>query len=184
MQTRGETSQAKCAYVTLVTSDTFCQGADVMLYSLQQTKCTADIVVLVTPQVSKQERHRLAKRGVTVMEVTPIENPNQSVHVEGWINSGYTKLHIWNLDYESVVYLDADVLVLENIDEVLFVLKGYCLLLTWFVSSFLNAPCSLPQVTFYHLNLEAEYHLNLHLPLNVMCFLSSRCISARQVQCR
>ncbi|CAM9286254.1 unnamed protein product, partial [Heterosigma akashiwo] len=31
---------------------------------------------------------------------------------------GYTKLHIWNLvEYTRVLYIDADALVLENIDE-------------------------------------------------------------------
>ena len=53
-------------------------------------------------------------------QVEPIANPNENVAVEGWINAGYTKLHIWNLvEYETVVYLDADIIVLENVDEVI-----------------------------------------------------------------
>lgn len=108
------------AYVTMITSDSFGQGADVMLYSLLQTSPVADVVVLVTPQVSKHERAKLSKRGARVVEVEPIANPNTSVHVEGWVNSGYTKLQIWNLvEYKQVVYLDADVLVMENCDEVM-----------------------------------------------------------------
>ena len=51
-------------------------------------------------------------------QVEPIANPNSDVHVEGWVNSGYTKLHIWDMtEYDKVVYIDADVLVLENVDE-------------------------------------------------------------------
>jgi alpha-N-acetylglucosamine transferase len=40
-------------------------------------------------------------------------------HVVGWAETGYTKLHLWSLvQFDHVVYLDADTLVLENIDEV------------------------------------------------------------------
>ena len=48
-----------------------------------------------------------------------IANPHaKKSHVEGWVNSGYTKLQIWNLvDYDKVVYIDADTLVLQNVDE-------------------------------------------------------------------
>eukprot|EP00939_MAST-03C_sp_MAST-3C-sp1_P000798 g798.t1 len=51
-------------------------------------------------------------------EAYPIPNPSATSHVEGWINSGYTKLHIWNfVEYSKIVYIDADALVLEGVDE-------------------------------------------------------------------
>lgn len=41
-----------------------------------------------------------------------------SEHEVSWANSEFTKLHIWNLSQlNKVVYIDADALVLENIDE-------------------------------------------------------------------
>ena len=56
---------------------------------------------------------------VHVWQVEPIANPNASVHVEGWVNSGYTKLHVWRLtQFSKVVYIDADTLVQANVDEV------------------------------------------------------------------
>lgn len=52
-------------------------------------------------------------------QVDPIPNPNTSVHVDGWVNAGYTKLQLWGLtQFKKVVYIDADCLVQENVDEV------------------------------------------------------------------
>jgi hypothetical protein len=78
----------KHAFVTMVTSDSFVVGADVMIFSLKETGTKVEIVVLVTPQVSKAQRTILEKRGAQVREVEPLANPSEDVHVEGWINSG------------------------------------------------------------------------------------------------
>jgi hypothetical protein len=78
----------KHAYVTMVTSDSFITGADVMIFSLLETGTKLEIIVLVTPQVSKAQRKILEKRGAKVREVEPLENPSEDCHVEGWVNSG------------------------------------------------------------------------------------------------
>lgn len=98
-----------------------------MLWSLARTMALSparcDLVVLVTPEIGAQARRKLAAaapgRRVLVREVNPIPNPHSHVcHVEGWVNAGFTKLHVWDLDeYETVVYVDADALVLECVDE-------------------------------------------------------------------
>jgi len=97
-----------------------------MLHSLIKTKTAHRIVVLITPDVSAASRDKLAGmqamgasgKVVELLEVPAIPNPNSSVHVPGWVNAGYTKLHIFNLtQYTKIVYIDADVLVLKNIDE-------------------------------------------------------------------
>jgi glycogenin glucosyltransferase len=112
------TGGANHAYVTLVTSDDFVVGAEVMLFSLHKTGTCKASVILVTPQVSPSAQKKLAASGACVIEVADIPNPNSNVHVEGWVNSGYTKLHIWNLtQYDKLLYLDADTIVVENVDE-------------------------------------------------------------------
>ena len=108
------------AYATLITSDDFFMGLQTMVFTLLQTSTTFPIVVLVTDQVGKTtiENIRRLSRQVQVLKVSAIANPNAEVHMPGWVNSGYTKLHIWNLvDYEKVVYIDADTCVLENVDH-------------------------------------------------------------------
>lgn len=44
------------AFVTLVTSDSYCMGAIVVAKSLQRHGTTRSIVVMVTPNVSEQKR--------------------------------------------------------------------------------------------------------------------------------
>ena len=118
------------AYVTMVTSDDFMQGAQVLLHSLAKhsrlpnERC--EFVVLCTDQVSKPVRRQIARAAsgkgrpaATMRVVEAIPNPHAAtVHVKGWVNAGFTKLHVWGLvEYERVVYIDADALVLDSVDE-------------------------------------------------------------------
>ena len=114
------------AYATLITSDDFLPGLQVMLHSLVKTKTERRIVILITSEVSAASREKLSSMKVMgassplveLLEVSAIPNPNEKVHVPGWINAGYTKLHIFNLiQFSKIVYIDADVLVLKNVDE-------------------------------------------------------------------
>jgi len=108
----------KYAYVTMITSDSFMPGLQCMVYSLQKTGTKIPICVLVTCQVSKITQLQIKSLGVKLVVVKPIGNPNTNSHVPGWVNSGYTKLHIWNLtEFDKVVYVDADTIVLQGIDE-------------------------------------------------------------------
>jgi glycogenin glucosyltransferase len=77
------------------------------------------IVVLVTPQVSEATKIRLQSICNQTITVEPIICPYKNTeHEASWTNSELTKLHVWNLlQFEKVVYLDADTLVIENIDE-------------------------------------------------------------------
>lgn len=91
-----------------------------LVYSWQKTQPKYPLVLLYTQALSRHGISRLQKLvNVQLQLVDDIPNPNTNVHVEGWVNSGYTKLHIFNLvQYDRIIYLDADCLVLENIDEV------------------------------------------------------------------
>jgi len=110
----------KYAYVTMITSDSFMPGLQCMVYSLQKTGTKIPICVLVTCQVSKITQLQIKSLGVKLVVVKPIGNPNTNSHAPGWVNSGYTKLHIWNLtEFDKVVYVDADTIVLQGIDEVI-----------------------------------------------------------------
>lgn len=112
------------AYATLITSDDFFMGLQTMVFTLKQTSTLFPIIVLVTKQVSKHIINNIEKlsspptMSILVKKVEAIPNPSKKVHISGWVNSGYTKLHIWNLiEYDKIVYIDADTCVLENIDH-------------------------------------------------------------------
>jgi hypothetical protein len=80
---------ARVAYCTLLTSDTFLPGLQVMVFSLQATGTKVPLVVLVTAALSEHTLTKLrATAGLIVKPVPDIANPNEDVHVEGWVNSG------------------------------------------------------------------------------------------------
>lgn len=119
-------------YATLLTSDAYAMGVEALVYSLLRVHARFPVVVLYTPQVTQPTLDKLTRffRGfetrlrVALTHVDDIAIPDavmhaRETHVPGWVNSGYTKLHIFAMEqYDAIVYIDADAVVLENIDEV------------------------------------------------------------------
>ena len=99
------------AYVTLLASESYARGAEVVLRSLAKHTKKAR-VAMVTAAVGPATRQKLKGAGATrIIEVAPIENPRDA-H-----DARYTKLQVWSLeDYGKIVYLDADCLVVKPAD--------------------------------------------------------------------
>ncbi|XP_024844217.2 glycogenin-2 isoform X2 [Bos taurus] len=119
LRERGEVSDQ--AFVTLATNDVYCQGALVLGQSLREHRATRRLVVLVTPQVSNPLRVILSRVFDEVIEVNLIDSADY-VHLAFLkrpdLGITLTKLHCWTLTrYSKCVFLDADTLVLSNIDE-------------------------------------------------------------------
>lgn len=119
------------SYVTLFTHDEFYPGVRTLAHSLFKTGTKIPLLILVTDTVSRVYIDRIAKDisernskadssvGMTVLfrTVEPIENPYKP-DVDSWKKCGFTKLAIWSLTgFQKIVYIDADCLILENIDE-------------------------------------------------------------------
>ncbi|XFG16879.1 hypothetical protein AB1E19_020503 [Capra hircus] len=109
------------AFVTLATNDVYCQGALVLGQSLREHRATRRLVVLLTPQVSTPLRVILSRVFDEVIEVNLIDSADY-VHLAFLkrpdLGITLTKLHCWTLThYSKCVFLDADTLVLSNIDE-------------------------------------------------------------------
>eukprot|EP00753_Platysulcus_tardus_P010676 PLAT2954.1.p1 GENE.PLAT2954.1~~PLAT2954.1.p1 ORF type:complete len:351 (+),score=162.19 PLAT2954.1:48-1100(+) len=106
------------AYATMLTNDDFYPGVQTLAYSLLRSGTALPLVVIVTAEVSAHVRAQLEARKCIVVEVEAIPNPNEEVHVEGWVSSGYTKLALWSLtDWDKLVYIDADAMVVRNVDD-------------------------------------------------------------------
>ncbi|XP_076903620.1 inositol phosphorylceramide glucuronosyltransferase 1-like [Bidens hawaiensis] len=117
-------SESKEAYVTLLYGDEFVLGARVLGKSIWDTGSTKEMVVLVSDGVSDYAKTLLQADGWIVKPISLMENPNQVRPTRFW--GVYTKLKIFNMtDYEKVVYLDADTIVIKNID-VLFKCGKFC----------------------------------------------------------
>uniref|UniRef100_A0A7C9A5D2 Hexosyltransferase n=1 Tax=Opuntia streptacantha TaxID=393608 RepID=A0A7C9A5D2_OPUST len=118
-------SQAsKEAYVTLLYGDEFVLGVRVLGKSIRDTGSKKDMVVLVSDGVSDYAKDLLEADGWIVDKISLLENPNKIRPTRFW--GVYTKLKIFNMtNYRKVVYLDADTIVIKNIDD-LFKCGKFC----------------------------------------------------------
>jgi alpha-N-acetylglucosamine transferase len=128
---------SRCAYVSLVTNADFAKGAAALVHSLKLTGTQADIVVMHTGGVGEEALARLRERGAQLrpVELLPTSaafnarHSRANVHQRNPFTKGnkpafhtpldnFAKLRLWELDeYDRVVFLDADTLVLKNIDR-------------------------------------------------------------------
>lgn len=110
-----------CAVVTLVYKNelfdnSFSLGAATLGRSLVKHDTRMTMIALITPFVTSYEKEMLHAEGWETRLVKPIENPNEN-HIKRF-SQIYTKLNIFSMvDFDRVVYLDADTIVTSNIDE-------------------------------------------------------------------
>ncbi|KAL6115552.1 gyg2 [Pungitius sinensis] len=109
------------AFVTLATTDSYCKGAIVVARSLQRHGTTRSTVVMVTPNLSQQSRLALEDVFDEVITVDGMDSDDHfHLYLLGRPDLGitFTKIHCWTLiQYSKCVFLDADTLVLCNVDE-------------------------------------------------------------------
>nr|XP_020478935.1 glycogenin-2-like [Monopterus albus] len=109
------------AFVTMATTDSYCMGATVVARSLQRHGMTRNIVVMVTPNVSQQSRLALESVFDEVIVVNVMDSEDHlhlSLLGRPELGITFTKIHCWTLtQYSKCVFLDADTLVLCNVDE-------------------------------------------------------------------
>lgn len=129
-----------CAIVTLIyeshlKDDGFILGAQNLGYSLLLSKTTHNMVALVTEQVSEDDKTRLGRAGWNIKTIKAIKNHHQNYNPK--YDYIFSKLQIFSLaEYDRVVYLDADMLVTENIDELCTCRGKYCAVME---NTFFNA---------------------------------------------
>jgi len=75
-------------------------------------------------QYQNHQKNDFEELGFKVISIELISNPNKTTinnEFSRWIDT-YTKLNVWNLlNFKKIVFLDADVIVLKNIDELFYI---------------------------------------------------------------
>lgn len=110
----------KEAFVTLVTTDSYVPGAIVLAQSLKSSSTNKRLICLVGPFVSAEQKGKLDE----LFELVPVEQ----IASKDWSKLSMigrpelihtlTKLHVWKLTFlEKAVFMDADMMVLKNIDD-------------------------------------------------------------------
>lgn len=109
------------AAVSLVTSRQYVIGAMVLGHSLRRTGWRHDTLLMVTSEVPRPDREKLGRYWQHLVEVPLIENPNpEDEQGTDYFGTTYTKLRVWEqTEYSKLVYLDADTIVLNRLDELL-----------------------------------------------------------------
>ncbi|XP_074517617.1 glycogenin-1a [Sebastes fasciatus] len=109
------------AFVTLATNDSYAKGAMVLGQSLRNHNTTRKLVALIGPHVAEPCRDAL-RSIFDEVRVVDIMDSGDAAHLSLMkrpdLGVTFTKLHCWTLThYSKCVFLDADTLVLSNIDE-------------------------------------------------------------------
>ncbi|MCA9873521.1 MAG: hypothetical protein KC441_07700 [Anaerolineales bacterium] len=116
------------AFVTLLMlNDSYLPGVLLQAYQLRLQATQADLLCLVTPEISPAARQALAVLFDFVVEVPPIYVPHDRAQRRQYLPFVFTKLHALRLGqdgdlgfaYDRVVLLDADLLPLRQFDDLL-----------------------------------------------------------------
>lgn len=127
---------ARCAYVTLVTNEDYTPGAIALINSLRFTQSHADIVILYTDGVMDSALECFEAAGARPVKAQPLDvsdafrarHQRDRIHKTAPFLKGakpnfhtpldnFCKLRLWQMEeYEACVFIDADAIVLRNID--------------------------------------------------------------------
>lgn len=109
------------SFVTLATNDNYVLGALTLAHSLKQVSTTRSLTVLITNNVtpSLQDLMRSVFDNVVTVDVMDSKDTvNLELLKRPELGVTFTKLHCWRLvQFKKCVFLDADTLVLKNVDE-------------------------------------------------------------------
>ncbi|AYV79553.1 MAG: glycosyltransferase [Faunusvirus sp.] len=114
--------KSRYAYLTLVMlGDLYISAALVLAYSIRLSNTKADIVVLVTNDVTQAGRDALKLVYDRVIEIDYIKVLSDRVRKDPkrqYLNYVFTKFNLFKLvEYEKIILLDADAIVLKYYDH-------------------------------------------------------------------
>ena len=137
---RGVDAKYPFAFVTLVTNNDYAMGALALARSIFLTGTPADVVVLHTGGAPEEGLKHLADVGCRLVGVDHLplsdefneRHARKNIHGEAPFTKGrkpgfhtpldnFCKLRLWQLvEYHAAIFIDADALVLKNIDKLFF----------------------------------------------------------------
>eukprot|EP00252_Welwitschia_mirabilis_P022897 TRINITY_DN6334_c0_g1_i2.p1 TRINITY_DN6334_c0_g1~~TRINITY_DN6334_c0_g1_i2.p1 ORF type:complete len:342 (-),score=9.09 TRINITY_DN6334_c0_g1_i2:127-1152(-) len=119
---------SKRAYVTfLAGSGDYWKGVVGLATGLRRAGSAYPLIVAHLPDVPEEHREILTGQGCICREIQPIYPPeNQTQFAMAYYVINYSKLRIWEFEeYSKMVYLDADIQVFDNIDNLFDMPDGH-----------------------------------------------------------
>ena len=119
-------SYSKCAWVTLLTRSSYLPGVITLAHSLSTHSTRYSLVVLVTPSLPQSSLHALQLESnhnplLIIHPIKPLVLPStqKATLIAARFEDTWTKLRAFELtSYETCVFLDADITVYHNMDEI------------------------------------------------------------------
>ncbi|XP_012560524.2 glycogenin-1 isoform X1 [Hydra vulgaris] len=111
------------AWLTAMMNDNYAVGAIYLAYVIKKLSCHHKMIALVSDGVTKKSQDALKKAGYEVRNVEPLDcdwMDRRKGNIERHLGlpGTHMRFHAWNYtEYDSIVYLDPDVMPLNNIDE-------------------------------------------------------------------
>ena len=118
--------RSRYAYVTfLMLNDSYLPGVLLLAHGLRRQKTEADLICMVTGEISRPARQALASLYDEVIDVEKIYVPHTRVQKRPYLPYVFTRLHALRLgadgnlgrSYDKIVLLDADLLPLRHYDH-------------------------------------------------------------------
>jgi len=107
----------KQRYLTILSSDEFLPGTLVLYHSLRTSGAQVPLEVMVTDRVSPQALAYLDALEIPFRLLPHLKNPHRHYRFKSFRNN-FNMLHVFNQqDLDKVVFLDSDMLVCKNPDE-------------------------------------------------------------------
>lgn len=111
----------QAAYVTLLSKSSYLPGVLVLDYTLRLVGSCYPLVVMVTASLPQECRNVLTGRGIRLRDIANLEPPegiHSLAHHDTRFRDTWTKLRVFELvEFKRVVLLDADMIVMRNMDE-------------------------------------------------------------------
>ncbi|KAI0936171.1 hypothetical protein AcW1_000473 [Taiwanofungus camphoratus] len=111
------------AYVTLLTRPGYLPGALVLHQCMASVRSAYPLVAMVTSDLPRDVQEVLRRRGIVLKEVEHLQ-PQEGTHMlsahDERFAETWTKLKAFDLvEYDRVVLLDSDMIVMRNMDELM-----------------------------------------------------------------
>lgn len=108
----------KCSYITYLGNSQYLPGVRGLITSLEAVQAKFPLIVMIPIDINDDIKIELKKLKLNLVEVEPIKVDMQSIQLNSYWSKTFTKLALFDLtEYDKLVYLDADMLIKENIDS-------------------------------------------------------------------
>lgn len=114
------------SYVTLLSNNDFIYGVLLLYKGLKETKSQFPLTCIVTNNVSQDIINKLRKYNINIIIYPEFKVPKEYYEhnfkidilcAENWKNV-FSKLYIFDLEqFDKIIYLDADIMILKNLDH-------------------------------------------------------------------